>query len=162
MEVSPLPVHLILPVTFDNGLHGNSYGGELTSDFRPYPWWRLTGNYSYLKVVMSKNPGGKDVSQEQTYEGRIPHHQVQASSSVDVGQWSVDYQFRYVSRLASVAVPGYAASTIRAGWRPDPRLELAVVAQDLFGDHHLEWPSGIAGGNIEIQRSIYASLTWRR
>ena len=162
VEVSPLPVHLILPVTFGNGLHGDSYGGELTSDFRPYPWWRLTGNYSYLKVAMSKNPGGQDVSQEQTYEGRIPHHQVQASSSVDLGQWSVDYQFRYVSRLASVAVPGYAASTIRAGWRPDSRVELAVVAQDLFGDHHLEWPSGIAGGNIEIQRSIYASLTWRR
>ena len=108
------------------------------------------------------NPGGQDVSQEQTYEGRIPHHQVQASSSVDVGQWSIDYQFRYVSKLASVKVPGYSASTIRAGWRPDPRLELAVVAQDLFSDHHLEWPSGIVGGNIEIQRSIYASLTWRR
>jgi len=162
VEVTPPPVRLILPVTFANGLHGNSYGGELTSDVRPYPWWRLTGNYSYVKVVMSKNPGGNDVSQEQTYEGRIPHHQVQASSSIDMGRWSIDYQFRHISPLASVKVPGYSASTLRAGWRPDPRLELAVVAQDLFDDHHLEWPSGGAGGNIEIQRSIYASVTWRR
>lgn len=162
VETTPLPVRLILPVTFSNGLHGSSYGGEITSDIRPFPWWRLTANYSYLQVVMTKNPGGRDVSQEQTYEGRIPRHQVQAGSSFDVKQWSIDYQFRRISKLASVSVPGYSASTIRAGWHPEPRLELAVVAQDLFADHHLEWPSGIPGGNIEIQRSIYASVTWRR
>ena len=149
------PARLVLPVEFGNGLHGHSQGGEVTGDFRPVPWWRLTANYSYLDVSMTKDPGGNDVSQERTYEARIPHHQVQAGASVDISRWSADWMFRYVSALPAGPVPAYTASDVRVGWRLNPHVELSVVGQDLFHGHHLEWP------NIGIERSVYARITWR-
>lgn len=161
VETTPPPARLILPVDFANGLHGNSQGIELTSDVRPAPWWRVTANYSYLFVAMSRNPGGRDVSQEHHYEGAIPRHQVQAGTSFDVLRWSFDWNFRYISQLPALSIPGYGASDIRAGWRLTPEWEIALVGQDLFDAHHLEWPSG-AGANIDIQRSVYARVTFRR
>ena len=161
VETTPPPVHLILPVDFANGLHGNSQGVEMTGEVRLASWWRLTGNYSYLYVAMSRNPGSRDVSQEKHYEGAIPRHQVQAGSSFDVARWSFDWLFRYVSDLPASSVPSYSASDIRVGWRLNSHVELSLVGQDLFDDHHLEWPSG-SGANIEIQRSVYGRLTWRK
>jgi len=45
VETTPPPARVILPVTFANGLHGNSHGLEVTGDFRPVAWWRTTANY---------------------------------------------------------------------------------------------------------------------
>jgi iron complex outermembrane recepter protein len=159
VEAGP-PARLILPVNFANGLHGNSQGVEVTSDVRPVTSVRLTANYSYVFAATSKYPGSGDVSQERHYEGGIPHHQIQAGASFDLHRWSVDYLLRYVSELPASSVPGYAASTVRVSRQVGSGFEIAVVGQDLFDDHHLEWPS--TGGNVEINRSIYARLIWRR
>ena len=160
VETSPPPVRLILPVDFANGLHGNSHGVEVTADVRPAPRLRLTANYSYLGIAMTKNPGSTDVSQEHHYEGSSPHHQVEAGTSIDISRWSLDWFVRYVSALPSSSVPGYAESDLRIGWQPGSHLDLSLVGQDLLHDHHLEWPSG-AGANIEVHRAVYARVTWR-
>jgi iron complex outermembrane receptor protein len=154
------PPRLILPVDFANSLHGNSQGIEVTADYRPATWWRVTSNYSYVFVSMSRNPGSRDVSQERRYEDTIPHHQVQAGTSFDVSRWSFDWMYRHVSELKSPTVPGYNASDLRLGWRTTQGLELSLVGQDLFGAHHLEWPSG--GPGVAVQHSVYAAVTWRR
>jgi iron complex outermembrane receptor protein len=156
VEAGP-PARLITPVTFKNSLHGNSQGLEITADYRPASWWRVTSNYSYVFVSISRNPGSTDVSQELRYENLVPHHQVQAGTSFNVSRWSVDWLFRYVSQLGPGAVPAYRASDARLGWQMTPRIELALVGQDLFAAHHREWTSP-----AEIQRSVYAALTWRR
>ena len=152
------PDRLILPVEFANSLHGNSQGAEITSDYRPKPWWRVTGNYSYVFVSMSRNPGSQDVSQERHYESAIPHHQLQAGTSFDVSQWSFNWLLRHVSELHAPTIPAYTASDVTVSWQMMPRLELSLVGEDLFDAHHVEWPSG----GIEIQRSVYAAFTWRR
>jgi iron complex outermembrane recepter protein len=56
VETSPAPPRLILPVTFRNGLHGNSHGFEVTGDVRPLAWWRWTTNYSFLRIQTTRNP----------------------------------------------------------------------------------------------------------
>jgi iron complex outermembrane receptor protein len=160
VEAGP-PPRLVLPVDFANGLHGSSRGAEFTADYRPAPWWRVTGNYSYVFVSMSRNPDSRDVSQEKHYEGAIPHHQVQAGSSFDVRRWSFDWFFRYISDLPASSVPAYDASDFRVARRFGAGFEIAVVGQDLFAAHHLEWPSG-AGAGIQIQRAAYAQATWSR
>ncbi len=160
VEASPPPVHLALPVQFTNSLHGNSAGFEATADVRPATWWRVTANYSYLQVAFSRSPGSRDVSQEKHYEQAIPHHQVQAGWSADVSRWSFDYLLRYISELAAGPVPGYAASDVNLTWHATHQLDLSLVGQDLFSDHHLEWFTG-SGANIEIRRSAFARVTWR-
>ncbi len=145
---------------FRNGLDGNSHGVETTADVRPAPWWRVTGSYSYLRVSVSPKPGSTDVSQEARYEGGAPHHQVQLGTSLDLpGRWSVDWLFRYISRLRQPVVPAYGASDVRVAWEVRPGVEASVVGQDLFQDHHLEWPSG-SGPSVEIGPSVYARVTW--
>ncbi len=131
VEADPGPARLILPVQFANGLHGRSYGAELTGDVRPTAWWRLTAGYSYLDVVMSKNAGSRDVSQERRYEGLIPHHQVQLGSSIDVqGGWSFDGFVRYVSELPAGSIPSYGTWNLRVGRRFAEGLDVSVIGQD--------------------------------
>jgi iron complex outermembrane receptor protein len=161
-ETTPPPPRLILPVTFANGLHGNSHGVEVTGDVRPVSWWRGTVNYSWLRVQMTRDPGSADVSQERRYEGMSPRHQVQFVSSWDLPRRvSVDWFLRSISELPAGPVPSYVTSNIRVAWQPRPQLEIAVVGQDLHDARHLEWPTG-AGGNVQIQRSAHVTVIWRR
>lgn len=156
LETTP-PPHLVLPVTFGNGLQGSNYGAEITADWRPTPWWRVAGYYAYLRVVLSKIAGSTDVSQEAAYEGLSPRHQWQVRSSVDIARgWSVDAFLRSVSELPAGPVPSYETSTVRIAWRPTESVELAVVGQDLHQPNHREW----ASGDIEIPRRGYATVTW--
>jgi iron complex outermembrane receptor protein len=161
-EAAPAPAHLILPVQFANGLQGSSHGGEVTADVRATPWWRVSANYAYLRVVLSKTAGSTDVSAEKQDEGGSPRHQWQIRSSFDLPKgWSADWFFRYASGLLAGPVPAYATSNARIGWQVTPHLEIAVVGEDLHQAHHLEWPGG-AGGTVEVPRSGYLHVTWRR
>jgi len=152
------PARLILPVQFRNGLFGESHGGEITADVRPYAWLRATGNYSYLKISMTPDPGARDVSQERRYEDVSPRHQVQLQAAVDLpARLSADLLVRHASPLDAGPVPGYTTSSVRVGWELSSRVELAVIGLNLNDAHHLEWP-----GALEIQRSVYAKVTLRR
>jgi iron complex outermembrane receptor protein len=155
------PVRLIVPVTFANGLKGNSYGVEFTADVRPAAWWRLTGHYSYLRLEFSRKPGSRDGSQQARYEGSSPRHQSYVRASFDLPrQWTIDTAVRAVGELPFLAIPAYVTADARVAWRSTTGVELAVVGSDLGQPHHVEWPSGTR--NIAIYRSISVELTWRR
>ena len=156
------PVRLVVPVTFANGLAGSSYGGEITSDIRPVSWWRWTANYSYLRILMERQPGSVDGSQERRNEGLSPRHQLQVESSIDLPRrWSLDAFARYVSELPAGPVPSYFTTSLVLSWAVTPQFELAIVGQELNQPRHLEWFTG-AGTNVEIQRSVRVNVTWRR
>lgn len=161
VETTPPPARLILPVTFANGLHGNSHGLEVTGDVRPAAWWRVTANYSWLRVQMTRSAGSADVSQERRYEGLTPQHQVQVSSSLSLPhRVSVDWFVRYVSELPAGAVASYGASTIRAAWQPSAQVEIAATGQNLHAARHFEWPA--SSGGVPVRRRAYVTLTWRQ
>jgi iron complex outermembrane receptor protein len=153
VETMPPPDRLILPVMFRNGLHGNSYGLELTADYRPVSWWRWTGNYSFVRIQMTRDPGSTDL-QELRYERQTPRHQVFLQSSLDLPKGIlVDWMFRYASELP---VAAYGTSDVRIAWTPDPRFEIALVGKDLHEPSHVEW-----AGGLPIERRAYVSVTWR-
>jgi iron complex outermembrane receptor protein len=162
VELSPPPARLVLPVMFANRLHGNSHGLEVTADFRPTSWWRWTGAYSFLRVQMTRDPGSSDVSQERRYEGLSPHQQVDMQSSFDLPRAiSLDWIFRYVSKLPAGPVPAYATSDVRVAWQVRPELELAVIGRDLHHARHLEWPGEGPSGGVFVRRTVQVSATWR-
>jgi iron complex outermembrane receptor protein len=159
-EAEPPPPHVVLPLRFANGLHGNSHGLEITSDLRVTGWWRWTSAYSFLRIQLTRDADSRDVSQERLGEGSSPRHQVELQSSMDLPSGiDVDWMFRYVSELPAQAVRGYATSDVRVAWLAHRRLELALVGKNLHQPHHLEF-SGGTSGNVEVRRSAYASLTW--
>jgi iron complex outermembrane recepter protein len=160
-EPAQSPVRLIAPVTFGNGLDGDSYGAEFSTDVRPAAWWRATANYSYLRIRMQRKPDSRDGPQVRRNEGLSPRHQVQVQTAFDLpGQWSLDGLARYISDLPAGPISSYATVDARLAWQVTPRLELALVGQDLAQSHHVEWPS--SGGNVGIQRSGYIKVTWRQ
>ena len=163
VETDPAaPTRVILPVTFGNGLHGKSYGGEVTADFRPVPWWRWTGNYSYLRVTLAKNPGDTDVASRVRDEGQSPHHQFTVQSSVDLpGRVSFDCRVWYESALTLGPVPAFTTSTVRLAWQMRPDTEIAVIGDNLNSPHHLEWVNG-PFASVQIQRSVAVNLVWRK
>jgi len=65
-----------------------------------------------------------------------------------------------VSRLVFGPVPAYVTTDLRLAWRVTPGFEVAVVGRDLNQAHHLEWVSSPA--NIEVKRSGFVQVTWRR
>lgn len=161
VETDPPPARLILPVTFANGLHGNSHGVEITGDYRLASWWRWTVNYSFLRIQMTRDPGSADVSQERRYEGLSPQHQIEVQSSVDLPRaLFVDWFLRYASELPAGPVPGYATSNLRFAWQPMPRVELVIVGQNLHEARHTEWPSS-GPTSTQLRRRALITVTWR-
>ena len=158
-EAEPAPAHAILPVQFQNGLHGNSHGAELTGDVRPQEWIRVNASYSWLRIQLTRDPGAVDVSQELRNERGSPHHAARVSTSLDLPhRVSFDWHLRYVSEVPIFDVPGYVTSDLRLAWAPTPRWGLEVVGRNLHEAHHLEFGGGVAG-NVEVPRSVFGRLT---
>jgi iron complex outermembrane receptor protein len=161
LETEPPPARQVTPVIFANGLHGNTRGLEVTADLRPRPWLRWTGSYSLLRIELSRDPDSRDLSQEIRGERLSPRHQVQSHLAADLGRrWEADWLWRHVGELPG-AVPSYAVSDVRLGFRVTPRVDLSLIGRNLPQAHHLEFPGG-GIGNAEIEREVLLRLTWRR
>jgi iron complex outermembrane receptor protein len=162
VEMDAGGTRLIVPVQFDNGLHGHSYGVETTADVRVTPWWRSTVNYSYLRFHLSRQPGSADLTQEIAAEGGSPRHQVQVTTSIQIGsRGSVDWFYRYVAELPALPVPAYGTSNLRFEWAVHDGIGLFVIGRNLHDARHLEYEDG-ANGHFAIQRAVIAGVRWTR
>ena len=157
-----LPPGAIIPLVFFNGLRGETYGFEISSNYRCSDRWRVTGNYSFLKMFLHSTAG--DPSAE-TAEGDSPINQVYAQSSWDLAEHvEFDLMLRYVDRLPAQQVRQYITMDARLGWTPRPNLELALVGQNLLDAHLLQFnPAVNPLGDVptEVPRGIYGMATWR-
>jgi iron complex outermembrane recepter protein len=147
------------PVVIANGLKGETYGAELTADYRLTDWWRLRAGYTELQIHLRPRPGSADTSNGAN-AGHDPNHQFFLHSSVDLpANFQFDAAFRYVSHIANQSVPAYSELDLRLAWAPTPKLEFSVVGQNLLHAQHPEF--GAPTSRQEIERSVYGKVTWR-
>lgn len=154
----PLFVCAVGTTRFDNLGSATSWGFEASADWRATTWWRLQGAYSFLHMDVDHNgAAGFTVHAE----GRDPSHVVSLRSSFDIAEdWEFDLWGRYVSALPERNVEDYFTFDARLGWRPLDGLEFALVGQNLFDDHHLEFtPELINTTPTEIERAVYGKVT---
>ena len=160
-ESTPPPVHLVVPLSFRNGLLGNTAGAEIAPYWSPKEWWRLRGSYSYLLMQLSTKAGSGDTTTVGSTEGSSPDHEVMIQSSLDLPRrLEFDQGFRYVSALRSQFVPAYSTADVRFSWHATRSLDFSIVGQNLFQPHHPEF-GGDPGGLVGIERSAYAKVTWQ-
>ena len=160
VEASPPPPHNLIPVRFGNGLVGWTYGGEIAPEWRPTTWWRLRGSYSYLHMVLNRGPNSEDIGSGPIVEGTSPQHQVVIQSGWDLPKrFTFDFDYRFVSKLASQGIPAYSTADVRLAWMVNSHLELSVVGDNLFQPYHYEFPSD-PGPNVAIKRSVYGRVVW--
>ena len=136
------------PVVIGNGQEGESYGAELTADYRVTDRWRLRAGYTELRIHVWPNSTSTDTSRGNS-ENHTPSHQFSLQSSADLpAHLHLDGGFRYVSEIANQQVPGYAELDTRLTWQPTANLDLSVVGQNLLHRRHVEFGTPAARREI--------------
>jgi iron complex outermembrane receptor protein len=162
VENTPPPTHILLPAEFGNGLLGTTRGFEITPEFTPFSFWKLSASYSFLQMEIKRSPNSLDVGTSAFIEGSSPRHQVSVQSAFDLSKaFSLDLTYRYVSALAALSIPSYSTGDARFAWRLNKQVRLSVVGQNLFRPYHFEYASD-PGPNVGVKRSVYGEIAWAR
>jgi iron complex outermembrane receptor protein len=157
----------IVPLFFANNLAGDTYGAELSMDYQIIDQWRLHGGYDLLRERIHVKSGRYDYSNALN-ETEDPQQQFSLRSSLDFARHiELDGGLRWVDKLIAnnngvpATVPSYFELDVRLGWRPVPKLEFAVVGQNLLHARHPEY--GVVNAlpyREDIQRSVYGKITY--
>lgn len=159
-DPSPAP-HLVLPISAANGGKGETHGFELSAQWQAAEWWRWSLAYSYQEFQI-------DGFNHSFTEGRDPQNQVSLRWSLDVplgrtNEWRLDIWGRYVDQLPAFPIPGYFDLDVRLAWRPNPRVQLAVVGQNLVESRRYEFSSAVVAASpvSPVPRGVYGELSVR-
>jgi iron complex outermembrane receptor protein len=159
-SAEPGPPPFGIPITFGNGVEGESYGLEMSSLVQLTDWWRVRGGYTFVEKNLSVKSDSSDLNRA-TAESDDPQQQMLVQSMMDLpGDFELDTVLRYVDTLPNADVPGYAGLDVRLAWKPNKNVELALVGQNLLDNEHPEFVPD-APGPREIERSFYGKITLR-
>jgi iron complex outermembrane recepter protein len=156
----------LLPFFFANGLEGDTYGLEFTSNYQATETWSLHAGYTLLKEHLHVKPGQTDIN-DALNETADPQHQFSLRSSLNLPQHTeFDTALRWVDTLhinngpVVGTVPSYFELDTHLAWHASDRLEFALVGQNLLHNRHPEYgfPSPT---RPEIERTAYGKFIWR-
>ena len=159
-SVEPGPPPSGIPLTLGNGVKGSTYGTELSATYQLNGWWRLRGGYTYLKKKLVVKENSSDFNKGSA-ESNDPSYQMLVQSTMNLpGRIEFGTVLRYIGKLSKPYVSDYIGLDMRLAWRPDKRIELSIVGQNLVKSSHTEFiPSSPAPKDIE--RSIYGKVACR-
>jgi iron complex outermembrane receptor protein len=161
VENNPPPTHILLPAQFRNGLYGSTTGGEISPEWKLASFLRLRGSYSFLHMVLRKQPASADVGTAAITERSSPQHQVFFDSAFDLPKHvSFDFDYRYVSALQGISIPAYSTADTRIAWSFGHHWEISAVGRNLLQPYHVESASD-PGPNVAIKRTFYGTLVWK-
>lgn len=147
------------PLVIGNGQDGESFGAELTADYRVTPRWRIRAGYGEMRIHIWPNAGSTDTSRGAA-ESRSPDRQLLLRSSMDLAsRLRLDGGFRYIAEIANQQLPAYAELNVRLTWQPTAALDLSIVGQNLLHERHAEF--GTPTARREIERGVYGMAQWR-
>lgn len=156
----------IFPISFRNGLEGETYGLEFSLTYQVADWWRLFTSYNLLREDIRVREGETDINNGFN-ETADPGWQFSLRSSYTLPHGiGVHPAFRWIDNLLiddegeQKVVPSYAELDIRISWQPVDLIELSVAGRNLLHKHHVEY--GIPGPLQEaIERSVYGKVAVR-
>lgn len=160
-----------VPFLIENTEEGETWGMELSSDWRPFEETRLQFSYSYLRSnfkLKIPNTSGLPLN---FGDDRNPKHQVSLRLSQDL-MYSVtaDLWLRHVSAIEEMrtTLPGlignvesYEELDARLGWTPIKNLELSLVGRNLLNSNHLEFLEEIGTYPTQVERSFHGQIKYQ-
>jgi iron complex outermembrane receptor protein len=154
----------VIPVINRNLTDAHSQGIETQLTYAPLASWRLIATYAYIDLQME--PHGDDLNRGAFLAGATPRNQFGLRSWWDLPRGiELDIQLRYLSDIRHLpdivdgsGIDGYSSLDVRLAWHPRPQLELAIVGQNLLDEHHVEFGTPEARG--EIERSVYGKVAY--
>ena len=162
----PMLIGNTITYFYENAIAGSTNGVEIAPNWKPRPWWQLSGSYSFAGVDYHATRPGSDISSTGsvgTYEGSSPAHQVKIQSHIDLGKkFEFDQSYFYVSALPAQKIAAYQTMDGRLGWKFLKEWNFSLVGQDLFQPFHFEWGTGDPSeAAIGIRRAVYVQLGWK-
>ncbi len=154
--------YLVLPLQFGNLGRATDLGVEFFANWSVTSSWKISPGYSFLNMKTGIDPGSQDTSNA-LIPGNSPRHQPEIRSLLNLRKnVEFDTSLKFVSRLTSQNVPGYARLDTRLGWRPGEAIEFSVVGQNLATPRHIEFVdnSGFFVAT-EVERTVFGKITWR-
>jgi iron complex outermembrane receptor protein len=163
LETDPPPVHLLMPVSIANLLHGETHGIEAFANVKLADRWTLSPGYTFLTMHLHRDATGMDVNAGPETEGGIPNHQAQLRSNVNLpGHWQWTTSAYFVGRLAAPKIASYTRLDVNLAWQPSDKISFGVVGQNLLQGLHQEYSgSALTVTPSLVRRSAYARFTWR-
>lgn len=145
--------------------HVNSYGAEISANYKIQPDWRLQVSYSNIQIDERSDPSKRLLNGPNGFEKATPDHIVSCRSLLNLSNTlELDAWLRYRDRIqiGQQNIPNYVTLDLRLGWKPVKNLELSLVGQNLLDNHHPEFTDSfylpIAS---QIQRAYLAKFTWQ-
>jgi len=163
LESDPAPLHLVVPVTYENLLHGEAHGLEISASWKVLPKWTLSSGYAFEAIHMHTDPASQDASSAAIAEGSSPRHSAQLRSRVNLPHGLVwDTTAYFTDRLSSGNIPSYTRLDTQLTWNWMEQGTISLVGQNLLQDHHFEFqdPTHSIFAN-QVKRSGYAVIRWR-
>ncbi len=162
-EAMPSPPHLVVPVTFQNLMHGEAHGFEMAVNWKATDRWTLSPGYAFEQIHMHLDPASKDTTSVLAAEGSTPVDGAQLRSHLDLAHgiaWDASAYF--VDRLKSGQIPSYTRLDTGLTWKWTEQLAMSLVGQNLIKDRHLEFlDNSETVRSTLIKRTAYAKFTWQ-
>jgi iron complex outermembrane receptor protein len=151
---------VVVPLAYDNKLHGQTWGAELATQWNVRPDWRLHAGYTLLLMNLVGDADSHDpITGDLALQS--PKNQFNLRSSHDLSdQTQLDLDLYYVDSLPGSA-PSYVRVDTRLGWRPRPAIDISFVVQGLFHNHDLEFGQSQFGGHTGVDTAAFVIATWK-
>ncbi len=172
-NLSPVMGATGLEYSLVNNAEGDSYGFEFVSDWKPASWLSFVFTYSYLDLQLSqKDEATGQLSDENFRSKASPRNQASIRSSIDFADnWQTNLWLRYTDEIVArnsvdiqgqgIRVDDYFTFDANIIWQPTKNVEVMLAVQNLFNEHQLQYISEVFTPPVEIERSVYAKLTFR-
>jgi iron complex outermembrane recepter protein len=159
---NPSPL-LILPLTFENLMHGETHGIEIALNWKPTDRWTLSPGYAFEQIHMHLAPASQDGTSVSAAQGSSPVDAAQLRSHLALLHglaWDASAYF--VGRLTDPREPSNTRLDTGLSWEFREGIDLSLVGQNLLRDRHEEFfDTTESTPTTLIKRSAYARLEWR-
>jgi iron complex outermembrane recepter protein len=163
MVETPLPPHLVTPVTYENLMHGETHGVEVAVNWQPAHRWTLSPGYAFEEIHMRLAPTSQDTTSVGGAEGSSPGHSAQLRSHFVLSRkLSWDTSADFVGRLTDPNEPPYTRLDTQLSWSFGEGTAVSFVGQNLMKELHEEFVDSTGSARTtQAKRSAYAKFIWR-
>jgi iron complex outermembrane recepter protein len=163
LENTPAPTHLVVPITYENLMHGETHGFEVAVNWQATNRWTLSPGYAFEQIHMHLAPTSQDTTSVDGAEGSSPVNSAQLRSHFVLWQGlSWDTSAYFLGALTDPTEPSYTRLDTGPSWHFRERASLRIVGQNLLKDHHEEFvDSTESARTTQVKRSAYVKLSWQ-
>jgi iron complex outermembrane recepter protein len=163
IENTPSPPHVVVPLVFENLMHGETHGVEIAVNWQPTHRWILSPGYAFEEIHMHLAPSSQDTTSVAEAEGSSPVQSAQLRSHFIISRAvSWDTSAYFVGRLTDPRESSYTRLDTQLSWLVGKGVSLSFVGQNLLTDLHEEFVDSTNSARTTlVKRSAYAKFTWR-